>query len=142
MIAGQMLDIITESTIANEETIKRIEEMKTGCLIKYACEAGAILGQATTIEKNAICSYARKIGQAFQIVDDVLDIEGNAALMGKAILKDANHGKTTFVSLYGLEEAKNIAKELTNQAKDNLEIFDNKADTLKDLADFILNRNH
>ncbi len=144
MIAGQMLDLQSEKTpsLSNEEIIKHIEEMKTGCLIAYACQAGAILGNATEQQYNNITTYARKIGIAFQISDDILDVIGDSQLMGKTLGKDASQNKLTFVSLYGLEKAKNIAQQLINEAKDQIRIFDPKSAILEQLADFIIQRNH
>lgn len=144
MIAGQMLDLQNEKTpdLSSEQIIKHIEEMKTGCLIAYAAQAGAILGQATSEQFDAVTVYARKIGIAFQISDDILDVTGDTALMGKTLGKDKEQDKLTFVSLYGLDKAKEIAGCLINEAKKSLEIFGNKADDLKELADFIISRNH
>ena len=118
MIAGQMLDLQTDKTpqLSSEEVIKHIEEMKTGCLIAYAVQAGAILGRASEKEYTALTTYARKIGIAFQISDDILDVIGDSALMGKTLGKDAAQGKLTFVSLYGLAEAKTIASQLISEA--------------------------
>ncbi len=143
MIAGQMLDIYAETAPKeenNEKLILHIEEMKTGRLIRYACEAGAILGKADMDERLAIVNYARKIGLAFQIADDILDVEGNQELMGKKLQKDADQGKATFVSIYGLDKAKEIAKDLIKEAKESIAIFGAKAQTLQDLADFIIER--
>ena len=144
MIAGQMLDLQTEKTpsLSNEQVIKHIEEMKTGCLIAYACQAGAILGNATDDEYNLITDYARKIGIAFQISDDILDVTGDSKLMGKTLGKDAIQGKLTFVSLYGLNQASEIAKDLIYQAKKSISVFGPKSQNLQDLADFIINRDH
>lgn len=144
MIAGQMLDLQTEKTpeLSSEEIIKHIEEMKTGCLIAYAAQAGAILGQADDAQYQAITTYARKIGIAFQISDDILDVIGDTKLMGKTLGKDKEQNKLTFVSLYGLEKAQKIAHDLIEDAKASLSIFGKKADTLKSLADFIISRNH
>lgn len=143
MIAGQMLDLYAEG-ITNHENpkalIKRIEEMKTGRLIRYACEAGAILGNASEEQINAIVEYSRKIGMAFQIADDILDVEGNPELVGKALKKDKDQGKITFVTLYGIENAKQIAKDLIKEAQEALNIFGNKADKLKLLAQYIIER--
>jgi len=143
MVAGQMLDLDTEKS-ANadnpEELIKHIEEMKTGCLLKFACEAGAIMGDAGIDEYNALLSYARKIGIAFQITDDILDVEGDEMQMGKTLGKDVLQDKLTFVSLYGLDKAKQIAAQLIDDAKKSLNVFGDKAKDLQDLADFILNR--
>ena len=144
MIAGQMLDLQTEKSpsLSSEDVIKHIEEMKTGCLIAYACQAGAILGNASKEEYDIITTYARKIGIAFQISDDILDVIGDSALMGKTLGKDAIQDKLTFVSLYGLEQAKKIAQDLISQAKKAISYFDNKSKDLCDLADFIIARNH
>ena len=123
-----------------EEVIKQIEEMKTGCLLKFACEAGAILGDAEKNKYQALLIYSRKIGIAFQIVDDVLDVEGDEVKMGKTLGKDVLQNKLTFVSLYGLEKAKEMAQELIAEAKAALAPFGNEADDLRDLADFIICR--
>lgn len=137
MILGEMLDIIGGN---DEKSIKKIEELKTGKLIRYACESGAVLGNANEKEIEALINYARKIGIAFQIKDDILDVEGNPELVGKNLNKDSGLGKTTFVSLYGLEKAKLMAQELINEAKDSLKIFGSKSQTLCLLADFIVSR--
>ncbi len=144
MIAGQMLDLQTDKSpsLSSEEVIKHIEEMKTGCLIAYACQAGAILGNASKEEYDIITAYARKIGIAFQISDDILDVIGDTALMGKTLGKDALQDKLTFVSLYGLEQAKQIAQDLISQAKVAISYFGDKAKDLCNLADFIISRNH
>ena len=144
MIAGQMLDLQTEKSpeLSNEEIIKHIEEMKTGCLIAYACQAGAILGNASQQEYEIITTYARNIGIAFQISDDILDVIGDSHLMGKTLGKDALQDKLTFVSLYGLKQAKQIAEDLVSQAKKTISYFGESAKNLCDLADFIISRNH
>lgn len=145
MIAGQMLDLYASSLTSCDEVenvITRIEKMKTGCLLLYACQAGAIIGGANKLQFEALSRYARKIGQAFQIADDILDVEGNQAKVGKTLKKDSVQGKMTFVSCYGLETAKKMAQELIKQAKDELVVFGDKAETLKALADFIINREY
>lgn len=143
MIAGQMLDIYAENlpqTENSEALIRRIEEMKTGRLIRFACEAGAILGRADMDSRLAVIDYARKIGIAFQIADDILDIEGNQELVGKTLQKDAAQGKVTFVSIYGLNKAKEIAASLIKEAQESLNIFGNRAKTLQNLAQYIIDR--
>lgn len=145
MVAGQMLDLDTErgaAPAAPETIIKHIEEMKTGRLLRFACEAGAVLGSAPAEQHQALVTYSRKIGIAFQITDDVLDVEGTVEQMGKTLGKDAAQGKLTFVSLYGLEKSKTIAAELIAEAKQALQIFGSKADELRNLADFIISRRH
>ena len=145
MIAGQMLDLIAEknnSALEPEKLIKHIEEMKTGRLISFSCQAGAILGQASQDEQQAIYEYSRNIGISFQITDDILDVTGSQELMGKKLQKDDAQGKITFVNLYGLEKAKQIVRDLTLSAQKTLDIFGKKSQTLKDLAQFIADRNH
>ena len=144
MVAGQMLDLLAEKFPEqnSESMIKRIEEMKTGRLIRYACEAGAVLGKATEQERARLVDYSRAIGIAFQIADDILDVEGNQELVGKKLQKDAAQGKLTFVGLYGLDKAKVLAQDYVEKAKDALSIFGQKAETLRLLADFMINRDH
>ena len=143
MVAGQMLDLLAEN-MQNpnnpEELIRKIEEMKTGRLLRFAIEAGAVLGQADMQAHNALMLYAMKIGLTFQISDDILDVEGNQALVGKTLHKDEAQNKLTFVSLYGLQGAKDLAKKLTNEAIAALEMFGNKAANLINLAQFIIER--
>ena len=145
MVSGQMLDLIAEDLPQNEDSerlIKHIEEMKTGRLIRYACEAGAVLGHATPTQRQALIDYSRKIGIAFQIADDILDVEGEQALVGKTLNKDSAQGKVTFVSLYGLNNAKQIAQQLIAEAKQIISAFGPVSQTLQDLADFIINRKY
>ena len=145
MVAGQMLDLVAENLPQSEESehlIKHIEEMKTGRLIRFACEAGAVLGHADYPQRQAIIDYSRKIGIAFQIADDILDVEGEQALVGKTLNKDASQGKVTFVSLYGLENAKQIAKQLISEAKKIISVFGNKSQNLQDLAQYIIERKY
>ncbi|MBE6459190.1 MAG: polyprenyl synthetase family protein [Alphaproteobacteria bacterium] len=143
MVAGQTVDLWAQN-INNyqdpEYVVKHIEEMKTGRLLRFACEAGSVLGQADENKRNALISYSRKIGIAFQIVDDILDVEGTPELMGKTLGKDALQGKLTFVSLYGLKQAKLIARNLIEEAVNALQIFGSLATNLQELAYFILNR--
>ncbi len=143
MVAGQMLDLYSEKGVKidnPEEIIQHIEEMKTGRLLRFAVEAGAVLGQAPQDKYDSLITYSRKIGIAFQIADDILDVEGSVEQMGKTLGKDAAQGKLTFVSLYGLEKAKQIAKELIDESKRALEIFGSEANDLRELADFIIHR--
>ena len=143
MIAGQMLDIYAENLknpMNAEKLIKNIEEMKTGRLLRYACEAGAVLGNAQGEKYQALIDYSRRIGIAFQIADDILDVEGDQTIVGKKLNKDAEQGKITFVSIYGIPKAKQIAKDFISEAEQVLDIFGNKAKTLKELARFIIER--
>ena len=143
MVAGQMLDLYAErETPVNDQydLIKNIEAMKTGRLLRFACEAGSVLGGASTEEHNALMLYAGNIGMAFQIADDILDVTGNQELVGKTLNKDAAQDKLTFVSLCGIDEARAIAVKLVEDAKASLSIFGEKANTLKDLAQYIIDR--
>lgn len=144
MVAGQMLDLLAENMSApqnSEDLIYSIEEMKTGRLLRFAIEAGAVLGGADLVSHNALMLYARKIGLTFQISDDILDVEGDQALVGKTLHKDEAQNKLTFVSLYGLQGAKDLARKLTDEAIEALAVFGGRAQTLVDLAEFIINRN-
>ena len=144
MVAGQMLDLLAENMAAtqnSEDLIYSIEEMKTGRLLRFAIEAGAVLGEADLASHNALMLYARKIGLTFQISDDILDVEGDQALVGKTLHKDEAQNKLTFVSLYGLQGAKDLARKLTDEAIEALSVFGDKAEKLVNLAEFIINRN-
>ena len=146
MVSGQMLDLYMEThqKAGSEEIIRRIEEMKTGRLIRYACEAGAVLGRAAPDQRQALISYARGIGVAFQIADDILDVEGSPELVGKTLQKDSAQGKVTFVSLFGLETARQMAGDYIAGAKRALSIFPagEEIEILQNLAAFIINRRY
>jgi len=140
MIGGQVMDMTLSEHARNVDIIVQLQALKTGALIEYAVMAGAILGRANVDEKQALRAYARNVGLAFQIKDDILDVEGDADIVGKAVGKDADLGKPTFVSILGLEGARNKALELGETAKRNLHGFGNTADILCDTVDFVLNR--
>ena len=145
MVSGQTLDIYATSTgsqQADEDIISRLELMKTGRLLRYACEAGAVLGQASVEERQILVSYARKIGQAFQIADDILDRVGDQTVVGKTLHKDDSQNKFTFVSYYGIEAAREKAKELINSAVEDISFFGSKASNLQNLAQYIIDRNY
>ena len=139
MVLGQAQDIAAE-TAGRALTLDEITELqanKTGRLIEWPAEAGAILGRA---DPAPLRQYARAIGLAFQIADDILDVEGDAATAGKALQKDAAAGKATFVSLMGLDGAKARAADLVAEAEAALDGFGERADTLKGLARYIIAR--
>ncbi|MDO4162237.1 MAG: polyprenyl synthetase family protein [Pseudomonadota bacterium] len=143
MVAGQTLDLYaqpTGSSAGDENIIARLEEMKTGRLLRYACEAGAVLGQAPQEQRQALITYSRKIGQTFQISDDILDQEGDQNLVGKTLHKDNAQNKFTIVSRFGIEKARKLAVQLTDEAVSSLDIFGSKAEPLQELARFIINR--
>ena len=146
MVAGQMLDLIVSeyqpAPEDREKIIKHIEEMKTGRLLQYPVEAGAILGGADTEQINRLKAYSRKIGIAFQITDDILDAVGDEKKVGKTLHKDEAQNKMTFVALYGLDKARQIAEDLIDGAVKDLDIFDGNADNLRALARYIVARDH
>ena len=140
MVGGQMLDLIAEQSVFGMPEITRLQRMKTGALINCSCQAGAILGNASETQRHLLNAYAYDVGLAFQIIDDLLDIDGDPQELGKATNKDMKAGKATFVSLLGAERARDQAEILTVQAIENLEIFGEKADLLRDLARFVIER--
>jgi farnesyl diphosphate synthase len=143
MVGGQMLDLLAEREPREERSIgaiTRLQRLKTGALISFSCTAGAILGKAAEPARAALAAYAHDLGLAFQIVDDLLDVEGNAAELGKATNKDAAAGKATFVSILGLERARAQASLLAQQAATHLEPFGPQADLLKQAARFVVER--
>ncbi|SNR34339.1 polyprenyl synthetase family protein [Puniceibacterium sediminis] len=139
MVLGQALDIAAEcATIPlTLSEITALQQGKTGALIVWAAEAGARLAQADT---RPLQDYAQALGLAFQIADDVLDVTGDAATVGKAVGKDAVAGKATFVSLLGLEGAQKRATELVETACDALSVYGNGAENLKQAARFVISR--
>ncbi len=145
MVAGQTLDLYARSTgdkSSDEAIISRLEEMKTGRLLRYACEAGAVLGQANEQSRRILVDYSRKVGQAFQIADDILDQEGNQELVGKTLHKDDNQNKFTFVKYYGTDKARKLAIKLIDEAIEQISVFGEKSENLKSLARYIIERNY
>ncbi len=140
MVGGQMLDLVAEHQSLTMPEITRLQRMKTGMLIAVSCEAGAILGKATDGARNALHAYAHDLGLAFQMIDDLLDVEGDENALGKGAGKDADAGKATFVSLLGAKRAREQAEMLATQASEHLDLFDEKADPLRELAKFVLKR--
>ncbi len=140
MAGGQMMDLVAEHHALDMPEVTRLQRLKTGMLIGFSCEAGAIMGKTPEPIRHALHAYAHDLGLAFQIVDDLLDAEGDESEMGKKTRKDDAAGKATFVSLMGLERARAQARLLIDQAIQHLEIFGEKADPLRDLARFIIER--
>lgn len=140
MIGGQMLDLIGEKEEFDLGTISRLQRMKTGKLMAFACEAGAILGKAGEPQRRALCNYAHDLGLAFQVTDDILDVESDPQDTGKDTGKDEEAGKSTFVSTMGRQGARERAEMLISQAKSHLHIFEGRAQILKELADYVLER--
>ena len=140
MAGGQMLDLEAEGIVQDLQGIGRIQALKTGALIEFSAEAGAILGEASAAERSALKAFARALGQAFQIADDLLDAEGTSEEVGKATGKDAEAGKATFVSLLGIAGARERLNQLGSEAVNALEPFGVRAATLKEAAHFVSNR--
>ncbi len=140
MVGGQMLDLLAETRDLDLPAITRLQRMKTGCLIAFSCEAGAILGKASPPMRHALCAYAHDIGLAFQIADDLLDVEGDANEVGKATSKDADRGKASFVTALGIDRAREQADILVNQAIGHLSVFEGRAALLEDLAHYVVKR--
>lgn len=140
MVGGQMLDLAAESIELDMGGITRLQRLKTGALIAFSCEAGAILGRASTEPREALRGYAHDLGLTFQIADDLLDVEGTIEETGKAVGKDADAGKATFVSILGVERAREQARLLANQAVEHLAVFDDTADPLREAANFVVER--
>lgn len=140
MVAGQMIDLESEGQNISIGTITRLQQLKTGALIAFACEAGAILGRADPAHRQALQGYAHDFGLAFQITDDLLDIEGRPEQLGKSPGKDQVAAKSTLVTLLGLDRARAQAKILSDQAVKHLDLFGEKADLLRAAARFAVER--
>lgn len=142
MAGGQMIDMIAESEQFDLRTITRLQQLKTGALLAASVEMGAILGRVPPEGRAHLRAYARDIGLAFQIADDLLDHEGDETKAGKALRKDAGQGKQTFVSLLGIERAREQAKILVEQAVGHLASHGGEADLLRAVARYIVERDH
>ena len=142
MVGGQMFDIAAETAGAGFtlEQIVRLQRMKTGRLFDVSCQAGALLGGAGEADRAALSAYTEALGLAFQIADDLLDETGDAAEVGKKVGKDASAGKATFISVLGLEAARERADILAVQAVKVLECFGSRADLLREAARFVVGR--
>ena len=142
MVAGQMIDmaIEREQGEADIAIITRMQRLKTGALISYALEMGALIGGASEDERHALMGYANDLGLAFQIADDILDAEGDAAVLGKAVRKDAGAGKANFVTALSLESARERVVLLAEQAKSHVSIFGSRAKMLMEAADYVHKR--
>ena len=142
MIGGQVVDIESEGKPIDAETLEYIHVHKTGCLIKACIRAGAILSQAEVDQFEALSNYGEQIGLAFQIVDDILDITADQNLLGKDIGSDAEKEKATYPALYGLDESKKKAEKLVEEGIACLEVFGAKAEALREIGRFFLQRTH
>ncbi len=142
MCGGQMMDIVAETSSFDLPTVTRLQQLKTGALLSASVEMGAILGRVPPEGRTHLRGYARDIGLAFQIADDLLDAEGDEAAAGKALRKDERQGKETFLSLLGADRAREQARLLVDQAIQHLSNYGPEADLLRELARFIVEGNH
>ena len=142
MCGGQMLDMLAEAggTQQDEVSVGRLQLLKTGRLIEFSAEAGAILGKAPLAQRHALAAYGREVGAAFQIADDLLDATATAEETGKRTGKDAEAGKATLVGLLGIERARMQAERLVAQARTHLDSFGDRADVLRELAAYTIER--
>jgi farnesyl diphosphate synthase len=142
MVGGQMLDLAGEGRFGGREPVDvaRLQQMKTGALLRFGCIAGALLGQASQAEYQALDDYGRALGEAFQIADDLLDVEGDAAALGKPAGADAALGKTTFVTQLGIDGARQRIRDLLARGDKALSIFGARADVLRQASRFVAER--
>ncbi len=142
MAGGQAMDLAAEEATFDLATTTRLQQLKTGALIAFCLEAGAIMGKVSPGVRLKLRGYARDLGLAFQIADDLLDVEGDPDRAGKALRKDGERGKSTFVSLLGAARARAQAEMLIDQAIHHLQGFGPEADTLRAVARFAIERDH
>ncbi|OYW14077.1 MAG: farnesyl-diphosphate synthase [Rhodospirillales bacterium 12-54-5] len=140
MVGGQMMDLDAEHQALSAEEVIRLQRLKTGEMFAVSCEAGAILGKAPDAMRSRLQRYAHDIGLAFQITDDLLDEEGTRTETGKGVRKDKTKGKATLISVLGIERAREQANTLAEQAASHLKPFDERANTLRALASFVVTR--
>ena len=140
MAGGQMMDLAAESEQFDLQATTRLQQLKTGALIQFCLDAGAIMGRVGEAQRTKLRGYARDLGLAFQIADDLLDVEGSADKAGKAVGKDAAAGKATFVSLLGIGRARTQAEMMIDQAIGHLHSFGSEADLLRAIARFAIER--
>ena len=140
MAGGQMMDLLAAGANFDLPTVTRLQQLKTGALIAFSVEAGAIMGHVAHEGRHRLKAYARDLGLAFQIADDLLDVEGDATTTGKATGKDAEAGKATFVSLLGIDRARRQAGMLVDQAIGHLASFGAEANLLRAIAHYVIER--
>lgn len=141
MVGGQMIDLSFGETEMDASVLEQMHRLKTGALIQAACQLGGIAAEADEETQKRLAEYSQALGLAFQICDDLLDVEGNEELLGKPIGSDAQQQKTTYVALYGVEQARKLATTRTQQAERVLNSFENTS-FLKELTRFLLQRDH
>ena len=141
MVGGQVIDMLSEGKRISMEELRKMHMGKTGALFRAAIRSGAILGGASEAKLAALTTYADCFGLAFQITDDILDVVGDEAVIGKPVGSDERNEKSTYVTLTSLEEAKKLAADTVQQALDALEVFGDEAKFLRDLVKMLLERN-
>ncbi len=137
MIGGQVVDLESEGKRIDKETLDFIHLTKTSAMIEGAIMAGAVIGGATESQYKELQTYGRGIGLAFQIIDDILDVVGDEAKLGKKVGSDIDNEKSTYPSIYGIERSKEMALDLLESSLESLEVFDEKADFLRELVEFL-----
>lgn len=140
MVGGQVVDMLSQNKRADLETVQQMHSRKTAALIAAAAESGALAGKGSEAQIAALARYGRAIGLAFQIADDILDIEGDTELLGKTTGADEARGKVTYPAAVGLERSRQAADEMINDALAALEGFDDRANPLRSLANYIITR--
>lgn len=141
MVGGQAVDIQMEGSEVDRYLVDFIHTHKTGALISASVSSGAIIGGGSDEQVEALTAYGDRIGLAFQIADDILDIEGDSSIMGKGAGGDEERGKNTYPSIYGLKQSKEILRDMISEAVSSLDQFDGKADPLRQIAGYIIERN-
>lgn len=142
MVGGQAVDLASEGKVIDTDTLKFIHQAKTGALFKAAIRAGAILAEATQSQLKLLTEYAEQFGLAFQITDDILDVVGTQEKIGKPVGSDIKNNKVTYVSLYSLEGAKQMADQAVNAALESLHSFGCEADVLRQMVTSLLIRDN
>jgi geranylgeranyl diphosphate synthase, type II len=142
MIGGQVADILCEGQQANETTLSFIHEHKTGALLTAAVRVGALAAHASPEVLQSLTAYARKLGLAFQIVDDILDVIGEQEKLGKAVGADAMLEKMTYPLLYGVEKSRDMVKQLTEEALEELRLLPYDTSLLQEIARYLVDRDH
>jgi len=140
MIEGQMRDMASEGTRLELYALEAMHALKTGALIEASVYSGAVLGGGSTAQIEQLGIYAQNIGLAFQVADDILNVEGDPAVMGKDVGTDQFRAKNTYPALIGIDKSKNLAQKLVNNALQALDSFDNKADPLRYIANYVITR--
>jgi geranylgeranyl diphosphate synthase type II len=141
MVGGQVVDIQSEGKEVEASVVEFIHTHKTGALITASVLSGALIGGGSAGQIESIQAYGEKIGLAFQIADDILDIEGDTRTLGKGVGNDARKGKITYPSILGLDKSKELQRAMIKGAVESLGSFDDRADPLRDIAQYIIERN-